>query len=49
MKILYYASMLAGELDEPELHLDLDGESASTDKAGRSSTQIPQVPLKVGK
>lgn len=40
MKILYYASMLAGELDELELNLDEDSESAGTDKSGRSS-QIP--------
>ncbi|XP_076249446.1 ubiquitin protein ligase E3A isoform X2 [Calliopsis andreniformis] len=45
MKILYYASMLAGELDKPELHLDDDCESASTDKAGKSTSQIPQDPL----
>lgn len=44
MKILYYASMLAGELDEPELHLDEDAETAGTDKSIRSS-QIPQDPL----
>ncbi|XP_053995543.1 ubiquitin-protein ligase E3A isoform X1 [Hylaeus anthracinus] len=44
MKILYYASMLAGELDEPELNIDDDGESASNDKSGRA-TQIPQDPL----
>ena len=45
MKILYYASMLAGELDEPELNLDEDGEAAGNDKSGRSATQIPQDPL----
>ncbi|XP_076628971.1 ubiquitin protein ligase E3A isoform X1 [Colletes latitarsis] len=44
MKILYYASMLAGELDEPELNLDEDGESASNDKSWKLS-QIPQDPL----
>jgi len=46
MKILYYASMLAGELDPPELILGDDGESVSSDKpTSRSviSGQIPQV------
>lgn len=46
MKILYYASMLAGELDPPELILGDEAESASSDKsASRSaiSGQIPQV------
>lgn len=45
MKILYYASMLAGELDGPELMLGDEAESASNDKtASRSSTsQVPQV------
>ncbi|OAD52622.1 Ubiquitin-protein ligase E3A [Eufriesea mexicana] len=42
MKILYYASMLAGELDEPDLNIDEDAESTSNDKSGRSSSQIPQ-------
>ncbi|KYQ55296.1 Ubiquitin-protein ligase E3A [Trachymyrmex zeteki] len=45
MKILYYASMLAGELDPPELILSDEGESASSDKnTSRSATsgQIPQ-------
>lgn len=45
MKILYYASMLAGELDPSELTLS-EGESASSDKTvSRSaiSGQIPQV------
>lgn len=45
MKILYYASMLAGELDEPDLNIDDDGESTSNDKSGRSLSQIPQVKL----
>ncbi|XP_029168736.1 ubiquitin-protein ligase E3A isoform X2 [Nylanderia fulva] len=48
MKILYYASMLAGELDPPELILGDEAESASSDKtASRSaiSGQIPQDPL----
>lgn len=49
MKILYYASMLAGELDEPELNLDEDGEAAGNDKSGRSATQIPQVTSSKGK
>lgn len=44
MKILYYASMLAGELDEPDLNID-DDESTSNDKSGRSLSQIPQVKL----
>lgn len=46
MKILYYASMLAGELDPPELILGDEAESAGSDKtASRSaiSGQIPQV------
>lgn len=46
MKILYYASMLAGELDAPELTLGDDAESAASDKAASRSTisgQIPQV------
>lgn len=46
MKILYYASMLAGELDPPELTLGDEGEPASSDKnTARSaiSGQIPQV------
>ncbi|KYN30806.1 Ubiquitin-protein ligase E3A [Trachymyrmex septentrionalis] len=45
MKILYYASMLAGELDPPELILSDESEPASSDKnASRSaiSGQIPQ-------
>ncbi|CAD1473457.1 unnamed protein product, partial [Heterotrigona itama] len=45
MKILYYASMLAGELDEPDLNVDEDCESTSNDKSGRSLSQIPQDPL----
>ncbi|CAL7945036.1 ubiquitin protein ligase E3A isoform X1 [Xylocopa sonorina] len=45
MKILYYASMLAGELDECDLNTDEDGESTSNDKSGRSLSQIPQDPL----
>lgn len=45
MKILYYASMLAGELDEPDLNVDEDCESTSNDKSGRSLSQIPQVKL----
>lgn len=47
MKILYYASMLAGELDPPELILGDEGESASSDKTTSRSAisgQIPQVP-----
>lgn len=46
MKILYYASMLAGELDPPELILGDEGESASSDKTTSRSAisgQIPQV------
>lgn len=46
MKILYYASMLAGELDPPELILGDEAESASSDKTSSRSTisgQIPQV------
>lgn len=46
MKILYYASMLAGELDPPELILGDEAESASSDKAASRSAisgQIPQV------
>ncbi|XP_026674769.1 ubiquitin-protein ligase E3A isoform X1 [Ceratina calcarata] len=43
MKILYYASMLAGELDEPDLNTDED-ESTSNEKTGRVS-QVPQDPL----
>jgi len=45
MKILYYASMLAGELDPPELILGDESESVSSDKpTSRSvSGQIPQV------
>lgn len=45
MKILYYASMLAGELDPPELILGDEGESASDKTTSRSaiSGQIPQV------
>ncbi|XP_011876712.1 PREDICTED: ubiquitin-protein ligase E3A isoform X2 [Vollenhovia emeryi] len=48
MKILYYASMLAGELDPPELVLGDEGESASSDKTTSRSAisgQIPQDPL----
>ncbi|XP_029050522.1 ubiquitin-protein ligase E3A isoform X1 [Osmia bicornis bicornis] len=46
MKILYYASMLSGELDEPDLNMDEDVESTSNDKSVRSSSsQIPQDPL----
>lgn len=46
MKILYYASMLAGELDPPELILGDEAESASSDKTTSRSAisgQIPQV------
>ncbi|KAG5336206.1 UBE3A ligase, partial [Acromyrmex heyeri] len=47
MKILYYASMLAGELDPPELILSDESEPASSDKnTSRSavgSGQIPQL------
>lgn len=39
--------MLAGELDEPDLNIDEDAESTSNDKSGRSSSQIPQVRLKL--
>ncbi|XP_020293202.1 ubiquitin-protein ligase E3A isoform X1 [Pseudomyrmex gracilis] len=47
MKILYYASMLAGELDIPEQTLGDEAESGSSDKTGsRSSTSTPsQDPL----
>lgn len=46
MKILYYASMLAGELDEPDLNVDEDAESTSNEKTIiRLSSQIPQVTL----
>lgn len=45
MKILYYANMLAGELDGPELMLGDEVESAGNDKTASRSTmsQIPQV------
>lgn len=50
MKILYYASMLAGELDTPDLTLGKGAESASSDKTAARLTisitttaQIPQV------
>lgn len=49
MKILYYASMLAGELDPPELILGDEGESASDKTTSRSaiSGQIPQVSISI--
>lgn len=47
MKILYYASMMAGEVDSPELILNDEAEStgsASDKTASRSTTsQVPQV------
>lgn len=43
MKILYYASMLAGELDGPELMLGDEAESAGNDKTASRSSQVPQV------
>lgn len=45
MRILYYASMLAGELDSSELALNEDGDTTKIDKSGpcKMTSQIPQV------
>ena len=43
MKILYYASILAGELDSPELALDEDTEANNADKTTQRSLSTPQV------
>lgn len=47
MRILYYANMLAGELDEPEVILsNKPGYTADGDKIySRSVSQVPQDPL----
>ncbi|XP_035724686.1 ubiquitin-protein ligase E3A-like isoform X1 [Vespa mandarinia] len=47
MRILYYASMLAGELDSSELALNEDGDTTKIDKSGpcKMTSQIPQDPL----
>lgn len=42
MKILYYASILAGELDSPDLAHDEDGEANSSEKPSQR-TVTPQV------
>ncbi|XP_015513298.1 ubiquitin-protein ligase E3A isoform X1 [Neodiprion pinetum] len=49
MKILYYASMLAGELDGPELRRDEEGDAGELEKTStqRTSTQALQDPLAV--
>lgn len=41
MKILYYASILAGELDSPEHSYDEDTEAGGPDKS------VPKVPANV--
>ncbi|XP_008203541.1 ubiquitin-protein ligase E3A isoform X1 [Nasonia vitripennis] len=46
MKILYYASILAGELDSPDLAHDEDGEANSSEKPSQR-TVTPQDPLAV--
>jgi hypothetical protein len=43
MKILYFASILAGELDSPELALDEDNEPNSSEKSSQRASTIPQV------
>lgn len=47
MKILYYANILAGEMDPPEFSQEEDGEVMSSDKSGPKSTtsQTIQDPL----
>ncbi|KAK2580164.1 hypothetical protein KPH14_012435 [Odynerus spinipes] len=47
MRILYYASMLAGELDGAELASSEDGDTTNIDKSGpcTMTSQIPQDPL----
>lgn len=42
MKILYYASILAGELDSPDLANDDDADVNSAEKASQRAT-TPQV------
>lgn len=46
MKILYYASMLAGELDEPELRKDEEGGDAG-DIEKTIGTRTPTQALQV--
>lgn len=43
MKILYYASMLAGELDGPELVPDDIEDSPNKNISRLATSQIPQV------
>lgn len=38
MKILYYANILAGEMDPPEFSQEEEGEVMSSDKSGSKST-----------
>ncbi|XP_043506226.1 ubiquitin-protein ligase E3A [Polistes fuscatus] len=45
MRILYYASMLAGELDSSELATSEDGDTTKIDKSCKMTSQIPQDPL----
>ncbi|KAJ8675961.1 hypothetical protein QAD02_011747 [Eretmocerus hayati] len=47
MKILYYASILAGELESPDLALDEDNEAAGADKSTPRAAATPQDPLAV--
>lgn len=47
MKILYYASMLAGELDAPEQALGDEAESGSSDKTGLRSSSTSSGPSQV--
>ena len=44
MKILYYASVLAGELDSPDLAIDEDNEANSSDKSTQRAV-TPQVSI----
>ena len=47
MKILYYASILTGELDAPEFYRDEDEDATSPDKSGAKPTSSQAIQVRV--